>query len=169
MEVRFLPLAWIPGLFLLHNLEEALAMQGFLDTGRFILPEALTRILSTPTYEQFLLALIPVTALPWAFLLLLHSERTAKLGRILLLLTQTVLFLNVFSHLLGALIVGAYTPGLATALLINLPFSLYLVHLARSQGWIHARSLAALFAGAVLLHGPGLLGLLWLSTRLLPK
>jgi hypothetical protein len=56
-----------------------------------------------------------------------------------------------------------YAPGVVTALLINLPFSIYLFRRALREAWIDKRDVAVLFLVGLALHGPGLIGLLWVS------
>ena len=48
----------------------------------------------------------------------------------------------------------------ATALLLNLPLSLYVFRTAARNAWLPRRALLALVPGALLVHGPLLLGLL---------
>ncbi|HYH82392.1 MAG TPA: hypothetical protein VEX86_21550 [Longimicrobium sp.] len=51
------------------------------------------------------------------------------------------------------------------ALALKLPFSIYLLRRTAAEGWSSRRTLVLLVAGAVLIHGPGLLGLMWLGSR----
>jgi hypothetical protein len=61
---------------------------------------------------------------------------------------------------------NGYAPGLLTALLINLPFSLYLLRRATRERWVSHRAMWALLPGALLMHGPLLSALLVLTERL---
>ena len=56
-----------------------------------------------------------------------------------------------------------YSPGLVTALLVNLPFSLFLFRRALRASWVRPRDLAWLLVAALLVHGPGLVGLMVLA------
>jgi hypothetical protein len=151
-------LLWlVPLLLTLHNLEEAVFMKGFL--GRFA---ASIPILPAVTYGQFLLALGLVTLAPYAFAASGPLERRSR-AFLLVLGTQMVVLVNVVAHLAAALWVRGYAPGLATALLVNLPFSVFLFRRALRGSWVKPRDLAWLLAAALLVHGPGLVGLMVLS------
>ena len=49
------------------------------------------------------------------------------------------------------------------ALLVNLPFSVYLFRRALEGSWVRPRDLAWLLLAALLVHGPGLIGLMVLA------
>ena len=57
-------------------------------------------------------------------------------------------------------------PGLATALVLHLPFGIYLLGRARRDRWIGRRAWAMLFPLALVVHGPILIGLLWIGGRI---
>jgi hypothetical protein len=73
------------------------------------------------------------------------------------------MLLNVFPHVAAAAALRSYSPGLATALVFNLPFSILLFRRAIRQQWVSRRALAWLPPAALLVHGPGLFALLWAS------
>ncbi|HEX8242934.1 MAG TPA: hypothetical protein VF541_05550, partial [Longimicrobium sp.] len=56
-----------------------------------------------------------------------------------------------------------YAPGVATALALNLPFSIHLLRRAYRERWIGRRTLVLFLPLAVLLHGPVILGVIWLA------
>jgi hypothetical protein len=75
--------------------------------------------------------------------------------------------LNAIWHLAIAVVLfRGYAPGLATALLLNLPFSLHLLGRAVREQWLSRPARWALVPGAVLLHGPLLAALLLVTERL---
>lgn len=153
----------VPVLLLVHNLEEVLFMQRILPLDPERIPSALRLLLPEVTYAQFLLVLLPVTVLPFLIAARgdLHRDRSA--GIFLLLGFQAVVLLNVFSHIASALVVGGYVAGLLTALLLNLPFSIYVFQKATAERWISRRALLSLPALALFVHGPVLIGLMALS------
>lgn len=156
-------LLWlVPLLLTLHNLEEAVFMQGFL--GRFA--ERIP-ILPTVTYGQFLLALAVVTLAPYAFAASGPLERRSR-AFLLVLATQMVVLVNVAAHVAAAVWARGYAPGLVTALLVNLPFSLFLFRRALRGAWVKPRDLAWLLVAALLVHGPGLVGLMVLAGWAVP-
>ena len=164
---RWLPrssVLWlIPVLFLLHNLEEALFMPRFLPLDPDLIPSALRPLLAELTYAQFLAVLLPVTILPFLIAARGNLHRSGSGGIFLLLGCQAVVLLNVFSHIASALVLGGYVPGLLTALLPNLPFSIYVFRKATRERWISRWALFSLPALALFVHGPVLISLMALS------
>jgi len=111
------------GGFILHNIEEAITMPGQLAMSpvSFIQP---------PTYAQFLLSVIILTIV--ALYAYIAAIRTHNLKTYLFISTAiaAALLFNVFvPHLAGAIITMNYSPGLITALLLNLPFSFLVLKL----------------------------------------
>jgi hypothetical protein len=109
-----------------------------------------------------LVTLVPLLLAIWAF-----RQPDSDLPVWLLLLVQATVLLNVLWHVTTAVVVfGGYAPGLLTALLINLPFSIYLLRRAAREGWVSRGALWGLLPGALVMHGPLLSGLLILTERL---
>ena len=157
-------LLWlIPVFLLVHNLEEALSMPRFLPLNPDLIPSALRPLLAELTYAQFLAVLLPVTVLPFLIAARGDLHRRGSGGIFLLLGCQAVVLLNVFSHIASALVLGGYVPGLLSALVLNLSFSIYLFQRACRERWISRGALLSLPALALLLHGPVLIGLMALS------
>lgn len=151
-------LLWlVPLLLTLHNLEEAVFMKGFLARFADRIP-----LLPPVTYGQFLLALAVVTLAPYAFAASGPLERRSR-AFLLVLGTQMVVLVNVAAHVAAAVWARGYAPGLVTALLVNLPFSVFLFRRALRGAWVKPRDLAWLLAAALLVHGPGLVGLMVLA------
>jgi hypothetical protein len=151
----------VPVLVTIHNAEEALFMPAALRSLPGRVPAEFAGMI--PSYPRFLVALGIVTAMAWAIWLF---GRTHRIGVVLLLLLQTVMLVNVVSHVGAAILLRGYAPGLATALALNLPFSIHLLRCAVSEGWIARRTLPLLGIGAVLVHGPGILGMMWIAGRI---
>lgn len=150
-------LLWLVPVFLtLHNLEEALTMPAFIERRNATVSGSLPPI----TYSQFLTALVIITLIPYMVALFWIGRRWAAY---LLVGLQAVMLINVLAHSLLALSFGGYTPGLITALLINLPFSLYLLRRAVREGWMSRSALVWIFPIGLLIHGPALAGLMLLS------
>ena len=161
-------LLWLVPLWItLHNLEEMAGMGSMLAALPGKIPGWLVDALAgaglPPSYRQFLLMLLVVTALPYLLASLGGARRARGPRTFLLVTTQAVMFVNVFSHLVSMAVMGGYVPGLVTALAINLPFSLYLFAVGLRQGWLRWGDLVYLLPVALVLHGPGLLGLTALS------
>jgi len=72
--------------------------------------------------------------------------------------------LNVFiPHVPAAVALGGYAPGVATAVLINLPFSIYFLRRSLGEGRVDWRGLAVTAAIALTILVLGV-PLLWLLT-----
>ena len=62
--------------------------------------------------------------------------------------------MNTFWHLfIAGVILGGYAPGLVTAALVNLPFSIYVTRRAVRERWVSRASVLALVPAALLVHG----------------
>jgi hypothetical protein len=69
------------------------------------------------------------------------------------LLIQAVVLLNVAAHVFSPLIVlHGYGPGLATALAINLSFSVYVLRRAARERWTTRQGLGLLAPAAVVVR-----------------
>jgi Protein of unknown function with HXXEE motif len=154
----------IPALLTLHNLEELLAMPRVLPVLAARMPDAARAVFPAVTLPMFAAAVTVATVVPWAIALAATAGR--RTGIHLLLLVQATVLVNVASHLAAAAALGGYAPGLATAILVNLPFGAWLLGRARREGWIGRRAWAMLFSLALVVHGPLLVGLLWISGRI---
>lgn len=153
-----------PALLTLHNLEELLAMPRALPAVAARMPDAARTLLPSVTLPMFALALAVATVLPWAFAGMALAGRRG--GVYLVLLVQATLLVNVASHLAAAALLGGYAPGLATAILVNLPFGTHLLGRARRERWTGGRGWSLLLPLALVVHGPVLVGLLWLAGRI---
>lgn len=154
----------VPILFTLHNAEEAVAFRTYLPRMAASLPEPFTSVAAALSYTVMLVALAVVSVL--AVLVALAAATWPQSPRALwaLLVLEAVIGLNVIAHVLSAtLVLHGYGPGLATALLFNAPFTIYCFRRARSEHWISNAALAATVPAAVLVHGPLLIGGLWLA------
>lgn len=109
--------------FVLHNAEEALTMPGQQSVEHF-------SFVQLPTYNQFLLsvAILTIAAL-FAYIAAMRTQN----GKTYLFISTAIaaaLLFNVFvPHLAAAALTLKYTPGLITAVLLNLPFSILLLKL----------------------------------------
>jgi hypothetical protein len=156
----------IPILFTLHNAEEALALQAYLPRMPTLLPEPLASLEASLSYSTMLGALTVLSAL--AFLIALAAVARPQSRRTLwaLVVLEATVGVNVIAHLLGAVIVfHGYGPGLATALMINAPFAIYCFRRVRREQWVSTAALRATVPASLILHGPILLGGLWLAGR----
>jgi hypothetical protein len=143
-------LALIGLTLVLHTVEEYLTFPAYLWA-----PSRMQLWLPSPVWlrdsHHLLSAMLMATVLPlgviaWAML------RPNKGLLIAVLLLESVLLVNAAWHIFAAVVRGGYAPGLITAVLINLPFGIYVLRRAVRDQWIAARTASQLLAVAILLH-----------------
>ena len=158
---------WLAPLFLaLHNLEEALTFERFLPRVPSLLPGGLATLASRLDYPTMLAALVVVTMLGIVVAALAEPAATATWGLWCLLVLEAVMALNAIGHVLSAtLLFRGYAPGVATAVLLNAPFAWYCFRRASRERWVSERARFAALPAAFVLHGPVLIGALWLAGR----
>src|SRR6185503_14879720 len=117
-----------------------------------------------PMYLALLIAtLVPVAIIGWAAR---QPDRPVRLW--FALLVQAVIFLNALWHVATALVVfQGYAPGLLSAVLLNLPYSIIVYRKARRERWLSTSASWLLLPGALVVHGPLLLGVLYFGGVLL--
>jgi hypothetical protein len=113
----------VPSFLALHNLEEALTFPRYLPTSLGI------------SYSTLLVALLIATVVP--FIVTIWAQVSSSIAALrCVLLIQAVVALNVVWHVAVATTVfHGYVPGVVTAVLINLPFSVYLLRRAVRERW----------------------------------
>jgi Protein of unknown function with HXXEE motif len=154
-------LVWgLPVAMLLHNAEEAAMVARYLPTVRARLPAAVQGM--TPGPRELYVVLVVVTAIPFVLALVARRPATSRWGVYGLLVVAVVLLVNVIWHLGAAVWLGGYAPGVVTAVVANLPVTTVALSRSRHRGLVSRRGVWRLFLIAVLLHGPGLIGLFWL-------
>lgn len=138
-------------------------MHATLDEVRTGMPRFLRVFLPPVTYEQFLVCLVLLTALAIFCAWFGQIERDRSWGVYVLVGLQMVLLINVFAHITTLAVVGHYTAGSVTSLLVNLPFSIYLLRRAVLEEWVGRRALLLLIPAALVVHTPVLFGFLFVS------
>jgi hypothetical protein len=117
----------VPVFFMLHNMEEA----PFMERWSKRLP---LKIYPTVTTRQFMAA---VTFLTIGGFLLTYASLEwlpPSPGYLLILGMQAILFFNAFvPHLVTTIRFRLYSPGVVTAVLITIPFSIYLFQRAFAE------------------------------------
>ena len=113
-----------PLAFLIHDLEEIMTMERFRREKRERFPAFLQNIVAITT-RQFILAVGFLFAL-----ILPISYLATRSPRQMDFFTTglAIFFVHVFGHVAQSLFMRAYTPGVITAVLVVLPYSLYGFH-----------------------------------------
>ncbi|HPM77366.1 MAG TPA: HXXEE domain-containing protein [bacterium] len=136
----------IPVFFTLHNLEEAGGVETLTD-GR------LQHIMYV-TADQTLVAIILGTLLGWALAVACWSAPRGSKRLHVLLGLQAILALNILTHVGGTIMTASYIPGVLTALLLELPLTVFLFRRARREEILSRRAMAITFLAALLAYGP---------------
>ena len=127
-DIPFRVLLWlVPVFFMLHNIEEVPSMESW----SIRLP---LKIHPTVSTRQFVVA---VTFLTLASFLLTYVSLAwlpTSTGYLIILGMQAVMLVNAFvPHLMTTIRFRLYSPGVVTAMLITLPFSIYLFQRAFAE------------------------------------
>jgi uncharacterized protein with HXXEE motif len=166
-KTNYRSLQWLVFLCVaLHNLEEGLAAKAYFPRVTELLRERVppTLLAAVPSLEQFYIALVGATLVPLVLTLIASTGRPTRLKPYLVALIAMGLLLNVFiPHVPAAVALGGYAPGVATAVLLNLPVSIYFLRRSVREGHVDRRGLVmtAAIALSILLFG---VPLLWLLT-----
>lgn len=157
--------AWLVAMLLtLHNAEEALAFKTYLPRLPTLLPEPIATLESRLSYPTLLIALGLLSLAGILVAIALSLRPASALALWLLISLEAGIALNVIAHVVTAVFVfGGYSPGLITALAINAPFAIYFFRRVSRERWV--KPLWAALPIAFVLHGPVLIGGLWLLTR----
>jgi hypothetical protein len=143
-------LALIGATLVLHDAEEYLTFPAVLSApGRLPgwLPPPRLLLHSRDIHIALVMAtVLALAVISWAIL------RPAKIPLILSLLIESILLVNAAWHVFASLIVRGYAPGVITAVLINLPFGVYVLRRAVNDQWIQVRTAWQLIGSALLLH-----------------
>jgi hypothetical protein len=147
----------VPAALVLHNLEEALTIGDALPRLEALWARWAGHAVALPTEQEFQRALLLLTLAVGALYL---AARVRDDLAYALVIVQAVMTLNVATHVIAAVLLRGYAPGVATALLVEAPTSFHVLRCVREGGWMTTRQWGLLPLLALLLHGPGLLALL---------
>ena len=166
-KLSYKSLQWLVFLcVVLHNLEEGLAAKAYFPKVRDLLSERVPMAMAVvPSLEQFYIALAGATLLPLVLTVIATKGKPTQLKSYLVAVIAAGLLVNVFiPHVPAAVVLGGYAPGVATAVLMNLPISIYFLRRSVGEGYIDRQGLiiAGLIALGILVVG---VPLLWWLTR----
>ncbi|MBP1933577.1 HXXEE domain-containing protein [Ammoniphilus resinae] len=117
-----------PLIFFIHDLEEVLWAQQWLDENRQLIEgtllDGIVDKLGFPPLEFGIVVGI-VTHLYCIISYFAAKNLKAGISMNLYISTILILFVNVFTHLGQSILLKMYTPGVVTAVLVVLPYSIY--------------------------------------------
>ena len=154
--MNFKRLRWLfPIAVTLHNAEEAIWMPPWVSEHATLFP--------VPGAARIRIALVVVTGAAFAVTCLSARKGPKSIWTYLLFGSVVAMLANVFvPHVPATLYFRSYTPGVVTAVLINLPVMSYLATQAVRERWVSAWK-AALFAAAVPLALAGMIYALFIG------
>ncbi|WP_230739499.1 HXXEE domain-containing protein [Methanooceanicella nereidis] len=141
--LSFRQVLWlIPVLFIIHDIEETPTIASYSQA----LSERLGFLNIQPfTNEQAIFAMVLLIAIVLALTYMFAGSPKNGIGMIILLSIQCLIFVNAITHILSAIYLMDYTSGLVTAIMINIPFSIYLFNRALKEGRIDGKRFACSF------------------------
>ncbi|MFZ1137199.1 MAG: HXXEE domain-containing protein [Candidatus Korobacteraceae bacterium] len=143
-------LALIGVTLVLHTTEEYLTFPAYLASAnqlpRFLPPPALMQNLQNLRIALLAATVLPLAVIAWA----IWRPRKALLVAVLFL--ECILLINSGWHVFAACVRGGYAPGVITAVLINLPFGVYVLRRSVKDQWIPARTAWLLLGIALVVH-----------------
>jgi len=119
------------------------------------------------SYATMLIVLRALSAIAFLVALVAVVRPEPRSTLWVLLVLETTVAVNVIAHVLtAATVFHGYAPGLATAVLVNAPFAIYVLRRVWREQWVSPAALWATVPASLVLHGPILVGGLWLAGRL---
>ncbi|WP_161605107.1 HXXEE domain-containing protein [Brevibacillus massiliensis] len=118
---------WLgPAVFLIHDLEEVFWTQPWIEKNRFLFEDTrFERVIEAMGYQpaKFGLVVALITILYGIISYFATRQIQAGLSMNLYVSTILILFVNVFTHAGQTVLLGMYTPGVVTAVLVVLPYT----------------------------------------------
>ena len=118
---------WLgPVVFLIHDLEEVFWTQLWIEKNRFLFEDTrFERVIEAMGYQpaKFGLVVALITILYGIISYFATRQIQAGLSMNLYVSTILILFANVFTHAGQTVLLGMYTPGVVTAVLVVLPYT----------------------------------------------
>jgi hypothetical protein len=107
-------------LFTIHNTEEAIG------TASFLLPQAINLPIALPRPVSMIAVVITITVMAWCLLFWAVRHNNVAAKRNVLMLSMFIFLLNAFfPHIIAAIVLRCYVPGVVTAVVLYLPYSLW--------------------------------------------
>ena len=134
----------LPFAFLLHNIEEAVSMEDWIEKSPM-------KISYSITTNQFVVAVALFTFMGFIVVFVKRLYKNEVQFFILITGFSGMLLLNVFlPHLITALVFRMYVPGLITAVLINLPLTIYILwHIHKASKFSIKKMVFTIIGGGI--------------------
>jgi hypothetical protein len=147
-------LLWaVPLVFAVHDAEEIATVERWSASHASLLPAAARRFVPMPT-----LTFAVSVAVILAVLLVASALDAARLHRgkpiLWSVFSAATLIANGLTHPLQALLFRGYTPGVVTAVVVLIPFAVWLYRDGRRRGWLTQRRALLLVGIGFVLQAP---------------
>lgn len=146
----------IPVLLALHNIEEALTMPSWVMMHLPMLQSKFffLRFVSFSSLQIYI-SLLLVTAGPFLLAWICLQAPLTKGKVFLMLILQSVVGWNALvPHLSGVVLLGMYNPGTVTAVVCNLPFTVYLLRKSMREGIISRKEVQGIVLTGLAVYVP---------------
>jgi hypothetical protein len=147
------PARWlwaVPTAIALHNLEEALTVRTAL--AHIDLPSPWRHAVDGGGLAAFYIAIAVMAAVVFAIAAFGNLRDPSSRSARALLVIQILMAVNAFWHIGVALYFRGYAPGVATAVLVNLPLSYFLLRRCWRERWLSPRTMLVAAAAAAVIH-----------------
>lgn len=149
----------IPIIFACHNAEEYY----FFPKMRYL--QSIHMEENFVQEKQFLLAIILLTILVFTVIVVHHFLRK-RATLYAVLLVQSIILMNGFFHIGGAIIMRGYVPGLITAVVLIIPFSILFFSEGIKRRWWRGKHIITFSITGLILMIPVIIGTLFIAKLL---
>lgn len=152
-----------------HNIEEGITMVHWIKENAGLIPESILPLVKNENFETLvLMSLTIATILPISIFLYAIKKNFDKPIIHLLIFIVIIILINSFQHIINSIIVMGYTPGIITSILINLPFSIYILRQLLNNEKVEKRKLIRKYIPVTLiLYLPAIVAIWGISWGLL--
>lgn len=147
-------------IILIHNIEEGLTMKVWANKYIPLLPLNIQKVLPYQLTSNFgtqiIISLFLVTLIMLLFVIFFIKSQNI-LARHALMLIAVIMLINVFQHVFVTIYFQNYSPGVVTAVFLNLPFFSYFLYKSYTSGYVTKSLLLRLFPLAIFVTTLGLI------------
>jgi hypothetical protein len=154
---------FVPVVILLHAVEQSVTIRQTLDAARTGMPRALRVMIPPVSAEQYMIACAVVVLAAFGVALLGRIESPRGFGPYALVAMTAALFCNACARAIASIVLDRYTSGLLTAVVVVVPFSVFLFWVSIRERWFPAGVLTLLVSVGLIFHIPIFFGVLFFS------
>ena len=153
-KIPFAVILWaFPVVFLAHDLEEMVTREQFLREHRNLLPESIAAFAQMTT-AQFGLCVIVLLLIGSGVAYLALYPSKSQFGPHLYEIVLAIRFTNALMHVGQTAVLREYVPGVVTAALFGIPYSLYAFRRMLQSSWMTGKQVVAVVLVGALIQAP---------------